>query len=323
MMMAPTPLDADRSSPASRLAQLLRAVRRHRRLFLSVALPLPVLVCVVSLFATRTYRAGASFMPQEPNSPPVGLGALVTQFGLGGGARAATNPQFYADLLVSKTVLRAVVLTEFEVPGARPFRGTLLDYYRESDPDREKALLNAIKKLDQRLLVTTNRTTGVVSLEVRTRSREFSVAIVQRFLELLNDFNLNRRRSAGKTEREFLDQRVAIAESSLVQQEEQLATFLSRNRSTSNSPELQAARGRIERRVTLRQQALTGLTQALEAARTDEIRNTPVITVVERPEDSVEPVNPLAVAKTLIALMAGVALALFAVYTREGSGPAR
>ena len=133
--------------------------------------------------------------------------------------------------------------------------------------------------------------------------------------------DLNRRRSTGKAEREFLDARVAISESAMVKAENVLASFLSANRSTSASPELQATRSRFERRVSLREQALNGLTQALESARTEEIRNTPVITVVERPEDSVEPVGRGTIVKTSVALIVGTAVALMVFLLRETAPP--
>jgi len=299
-----------------RLLDLVDLLRRSWLPFLLIALPLPLLAGAMSLLSVRQYKAGASFMPQQSNSPRFGIGAVASELGILGAARADVSPQFYADLLVSRSLLRAVVLTVFDTEGAPPFHGTLVEYFDQKGGGQEKDVLGAIRALDGCVLVTTSRATGVVSFEVRTRGRELSLAIVQRFLELLNDFNLNRLRLTGKAEREFLEGRVSAAERSLLAEEEHLASFLSRNRSLSNSPELAAELGRIERRISLRQQVFVGLSQALEAARTDEVRDTPVITVVERPEDSLEPMGRGTIIKTLVALFAGTAIALAVIRVR-------
>ncbi len=41
---------------------------------------------------------------------------------------------------------------------------------------------------------------------------------------------------------------------------------------------------RLERPVSMRQELVTAMAQAYEQARVDEVRNTPVITVIDQPE---------------------------------------
>jgi uncharacterized protein involved in exopolysaccharide biosynthesis len=295
---------------ALHLRELVLSILRGWRLFLLIALPLPVLVGIWSFMTPAEYKASASFMPQEPSNSPLGLGALASQLGIPAGGRGGGSPQFYADLLQTKSLLRAVVLTDFEIQEPERFRGNLVQYFEFDGDDAEKNILGAIKELDDRILVTSSRTTGVVSIDVASPSKELSSKIVQRFLALLTDFNQNRRRFVGRAEREFLDNRVAVAESALVAEEDRLANFLKRNRSIVNSPELQAEQSRLERWVSLRHQALSELTQALEVARTDEVRNTPVITMVERVEDSIEPMGWSPAVRVFIALVVGGGLAL-------------
>jgi uncharacterized protein involved in exopolysaccharide biosynthesis len=68
---------------------------------------------------------------------------------------------------------------------------------------------------------------------------------------------------------------------------------------------------RLQRQVTLRQTLYLSLAQNYESAKIEEVRNTPVITLVERPEGFVEPRPRRTVVKALAALLlagfAGVA----------------
>jgi uncharacterized protein involved in exopolysaccharide biosynthesis len=57
------------------------------------------------------------------------------------------------------------------------------------------------------------------------------------------------------------------------------------------SPDLSAEHGRLMREVSMRQSMFMSLAQAYAQARMESIRNTPVITIVERPSVPAKP-NP-------------------------------
>lgn len=294
-----------------RLDVIGAAVRRHWGLILLIALPFPIVVGIASLMSAREYAVSAAFMPQEPSSAVSGLSALTSQLGLAQN-RATTGPQFYADLVVSRSMLKDVVLSRYEVPG---FRGTLLEYF-DAGNDSLRSLIRAERALDRALTVTTNKATGVVTVQVRTRVPALSQAVIERVLALLNDFNLNRRQFSGRAERQFLERRLAIADNMLSRADAELAGFLVRNRNIVNAPILQQQRERLEREIAIRQTAVSTLAQQLEAARTDEIRNTPLITLVERPQDTLEPVGRGTISRTFLALLTGIVIGVAVVALR-------
>ena len=59
--------------------------------------------------------------------------------------------------------------------------------------------------------------------------------------------------------------------------------FMQANRQWDNSPDLQFQHDRLQRDITLRQQVYTTLVQSFEQARIAEVRDTPVITVLQEP----------------------------------------
>ncbi|MFI5398665.1 MAG: GNVR domain-containing protein [Candidatus Binatia bacterium] len=172
----------------------------------------------------------------------------------------------------------------------------------------------AVKTLRGLLTVRTDRVTGVVRFDVHTRDRDLSLGIADRLLELINDYNLRRRQSQARAEREFVEQRLALAQSALTTGEAALSDFSRRNRRFADSPELVAEEARLQRQVSLRQQLYVTLAQSYEAAKIEEVRNTAVITIVDRPAGFVEPMSRGAVRNTTLALLVGgfvaVALAL-------------
>jgi uncharacterized protein involved in exopolysaccharide biosynthesis len=81
-------------------------------------------------------------------------------------------------------------------------------------------------------------------------------------------------------ERQFVESLVADAETALRAAEDRMQTFLQGNR-VIESPQLVFARDRLQRDITLRQQVFNSLVQSREEARIREVRDTPVITVLE------------------------------------------
>jgi uncharacterized protein involved in exopolysaccharide biosynthesis len=290
-----------------------------RRRYLEIALPLALAIGVglKSLLSPREFTASASFIPQEPGGQQAGLGQLATQFGLTLPRSSASSPQFYADLLQTREVLREVATTNYKAGGSEPFSGDLIAYLKIRPLPPERAVAAAVAALRNMVTVSVDRITGLVRFQVDSKSPELSTQIASGLIELVNDYNLRRHQTQSRAEREFVEQRVAQVKSDLTAAEDELAAFLARNRRIADAPQLVAEEQRLQRQVTLRQQIYLGLAQSLEAAKIEEVRNTPVITVVDRPEGFVGPKARGTVQKVLLALFAGIFLAVGLAFFQE------
>jgi uncharacterized protein involved in exopolysaccharide biosynthesis len=298
---------------------------RRRYLILTPSLAAGVIACLVTLRSPREYTASASFIPQDPASvsSQAGLGQLASQFGLLPSRPGTSSPQFYANLLQSREVLRGVLLTSYGTPGATDSSHDLLHYLQITRKDADAAVADGIERLRRRLTVRTDRTTGVVSFDIHTTVPSLSAQIARRFLELVNDYNLRRRQSQARAEREFVEQRLALAEDTLSVAEDALSSFFKRNRRYTDSPELVADEARLQRRVTLRQQLYLNLAQSHDVAEIEEVRNTPVITVVEPVEGSVEPRSRGTLLKILAAIITVGLAAIGVAFSSEYVATAR
>jgi uncharacterized protein involved in exopolysaccharide biosynthesis len=297
------------------LAPYLDALRSHVRALVIVPLVLAMIAVAGSLALPRRYVARASFVPQESSGSRSSLSAIAAQFGLsnlgalagaaGGGSGA--SPQFYADLLRSRELLRTVVRTRFAVASEPPFQGTLVEYFKEQRPDSQEATLRAMKALNERALaVDVDRQTGVVRFAVTLKNRQLAEHVSRRFLDLVNDFNVRRRRSTVTAERDFAESRAEEAYAQLRRAENALTDFRNGNRALTLSPTLAAQEAALQRRVTLAQQVYTGLAQQYESSKIEAVRNTPVITVIDAPEGLVEAVPRGTAAKALLGFALGL-----------------
>ncbi len=296
--------------------RLWSVVRRQR--LLSIGLPVAgaVLLAAATLVSARKYEARAAFMAQQTQSPQAGLGALASQFGLvipGGGGQLA--PQFYADLLQSAPVLNTVLLHRYPLEDGS--ETDLLTVLGVEGGDTARALAKGRRLLRKDTRVHADRVTSVVALNVRMPTPVLAVAVVHRFLEELNRYNLERRQSVGRSERIFLEQRTRQAGDSLRQAEDELARFLRSNRETSASPSLMAEEQRLRRVVNRWEEVYGTLTQNYEVARLQEVRDTPAISVVEAPDVRLEPQSRGVAFRGLLGAILGVVLGIPLAVWRE------
>jgi uncharacterized protein involved in exopolysaccharide biosynthesis len=293
----------------------LNVLLRRRYIILALAVGGAGLGISIALTTPRQYEASASFVAQEPASSPAVMGQLAGQLDLAGLKPTSSMPQFYADLLRSREILRQLVTTRYVTSGG--FAGGLVEYFKIKSADSVEAVANAVERIREVVSTQANRATGMVTFQVRTTMAELSAPVASRLLELLQDYNLERRRSQARAEREFVEERLRQAQRELSAREEALGNFFARNRRYRDAPDLVTESERLQRQVNLRQQLYLTLAQSYEAAKIEEVRNTPVVTVVERPEGFVTPKRRGTLNKGLLGLIVGGTIGLLVAFTRE------
>ena len=158
-----------------------------------------------------------------------------------------------------------------------------MDYYEIAGQTEAERTQRAVERLREDISVSTDRETSVVRLSVTTSDPQLSQEVAQYILDLVNRFDLTTRQTQAGAERQFSGERLAELTGELRDAEDSLKSFLVENRVFSNSPALQFEHDRLQRAVAMRQELVTSLAQAYESARIEEVRNTPVITLIDPP----------------------------------------
>jgi uncharacterized protein involved in exopolysaccharide biosynthesis len=285
---------------------------RHARPILLTGLLAAVGIVGYALLRPREYTVESSFVPQNRRSSQGTISALAAQLGLAvPGLDAGHGPAFYVDLLASEQLLEQLADESFTLAGAGGERTTTLVEWYDVDGDtpaiRREAAVDELRD-DVKAAVTTK--TGVVRLAVTLTDPALATQVNERLLALLNDFNLHSRQSQAGQERRFTERRLDEVRADLRRAEERVAAFLSRNREYANSPQLRFEYERLDREVDIQQQLFTTLAQAYEQAKIDEVRDTPIVSVIERPNVPARPDARFLAVKAIIALLAGGLLGL-------------
>ena len=303
--------------PLSVLSSIVFLLSYRRTIVLS-SLGAMALVTAATLLVAPTYTARATFAPQSGQGPQA-LAGLAAQLGVSvPTGDAAQSPSFYADVLRSRELLSEVAYKTYEVvENERPRRATYVEISKAKGTDSLQRRDDAIRRLLRQVSANVTQKTGVVNMTVRANSPQLALQLADQLLAALNRFNLERRRSQASEERRFTERRLDELRDELRGAENRLQNFLQRNRDFRNSPELVFQNDRLAREVTLREQVYSSVAQSFEQARIDEVRDTPVITVVERPDMPVRADTRQLTARLVAALVAGAVLGVLLALVRH------
>ena len=267
------------------LWEIMAVLVRRRGTVVVFTLFVSALAAVYALVQPLTYTTSAAFRPQgSEQGGNSQLAALAGQLGVnvGGGVADEASPQFYQELLVSREILTSVSDEPFAVHEVGILKlKDLLEIDEDSEALRDEEVLEWLRT--EAVSVSTSRETGTVTVSVKTEWPDLSVKIAEELLTEVALFNMDTRQSQAASERVFIETRVEEAEANLEEAEDNLRSFLETNRQWENSPMLTFQHDGLRREVGLRQSVLTTMVQSYEQARITEVRDTPVITVLQSP----------------------------------------
>jgi uncharacterized protein involved in exopolysaccharide biosynthesis len=254
----------------------------------------------------------------------VGLAGLAGQLGLGSSSTSSSiSPEFFVKLAHSDEVLRSTLSQEFTDPESPKRQRALLDLLEIKGPTQEARLQKGVRVLRKRVDASSDKSTGIVTLEAELPSPGLAAEVARFMVQQLNRFNLETRQSQSREQRRFSGERLAVAEQELRGAEQAQLSFLQRNREYLDSPLLAFEYNRLSRQVQLRQEVYQTLTKAYEEARIAEVRDTPVLTVIDSAVAPISRSGPHRILGTLVGLIWGGALGIIVAYIAAARARAR
>ena len=306
--------DGDREVSLLTLAAMLL---KHRKLIASfVAFAMGITVLRIEL-RSATYTASAVFITSLSRSS-FGVSSLAAEFGLSlPGGSGQMGPQFYADLLETREILRSILASPFPDTSTDARASRIIDSLGVSGKDDESRRERALRKLGMMLNTTVSPKTGFVTVTARATSPRLASTIVAHSIDAINGFALAGHQSQATAERKFVEQRLEDVGHELRAAEDELQSFVESNRDL-HAPALQFREDRLRRAVAEKQGVYSALAQAYEQAKIDEVRDTPSIMIIDPPKTPVVS-DGRGLAKWLVVsciggLMMGLAVAFLKEY---------
>jgi uncharacterized protein involved in exopolysaccharide biosynthesis len=286
---APPPLPVEEFS----IVELRRGVARRWRWLLLAPVVAALVGALAAVLWPKTWTATTTFVPESAlgsnNTSLLGaLGGISSLLGDAGGGAAALarlkdgpTTEFFADVLTSQELLATTLRTPFPVAGTPTVKQPLIDLLDVSGPTPERRFGNALRKFKRRVVVTISRRSAIVNVNVTLNDPVLSASVANFMLTQLNRFNLERRQRSSTEQRRFAELRLLTAKAELDSADRARQAFLDANRNYFESPRLMATYDALDRTVRVKEGILIGLTKTFEESRVAEVRDTPLLTVVD------------------------------------------
>lgn len=310
---------AESTSTDATLLDVLNLMLRRQRLLAFCGIVGGVVFAGVALLVPPTYVASTAFVQAEPSRGALSgnLGDIAARFGVTGSIPGTLTLDFLREAVTSRDVLDSVLTKPLVSDLDQQSEGShgrepvdLISWLHVRDNTPAKRLDHARRLILKRMSATADQRSGIVRVTVGLRDPNVAAVFLRSIIGALNDFYMHTRQTSSRANRIFLESRVADAQNDLRNAEAALRTFYQRNRRLADSPELLFEENRLKRQVDLAQQIYVTLSQSLEQARIDEIKDTPLITIIETAQPPVRRSSPKRVVLTLMGVFVGVAIAL-------------
>ncbi len=300
------------------LLALTNIVLRNRWTVIRIALVASVATVAIFVLLPREYSSSATFRLQTRTAARENLSGLAAQLGLALPTDASQTPAFYVDLLRSREILGSAVSHQYPAAKLPPGQTTdLIEAFKVRGKTPGIRRERAMETLSDMMTVLASPRTGVISLSVTLKDPVLAQAVALHLIDRINVFNLESRQSQAGAERRFVEGRLEEVRRDLRKAEDRMQAFLQRNREYRNSPELTFQQERLARDVSLQQDVYSTLSQSFEQAKIEEVRDTPALTLIDRPERPVQPDRRGLAKKGILALILGGLLGLSIVLVRE------
>ncbi len=324
MTEASTPEQTSSIDDKVSLLALGSLLLRHRRRIVLFGVLGAAAGILLVLGGTRVYVSSATFVPQGAESGGMsGLALAASQFGIRVPSTGTpwTAP-VYAELLKSRVLLERLAVDTIAVAERGGKRVAVQDLLRIKGATPAELIDRTVLVLGQMVRAKEVRPLAAVRLSVITPWPSVSRSIADRLIAAVNDFNLSTRQSQASAERQFVELLLEGAERELRASEDRLLRYRQSNRVIA-VPVLEAESERLQREVSMRMQVYTSLVQARDEARIREVRNTPVITMIEAPNTPVRSEARKPIERGIVGGLIGSLIAVLTVLVSDRWAAAR
>ncbi len=258
-------------------------------------------------------------LPEKKASGLGGLAGFATQLGVevpSGVKGDLSSPYLFPELLKSRTFSEKLLLQEFHTEKYNrklPLLAILNNGITPTDQSRNMVITSILGKLEQMIDLKQDVRTSFSIIKVKTFEPKFSkemAEVVVSELENLNKFFKSRTISEKTI---FIKNRISSVEGDLKISEQRLKAFKEQNRQ-ANAPALELELERLVTEVEIHKGIFLTLKQQLELAKIEEIQESSIVQILDRPQLPLGPSNKnikiSLVVSTLFGLVFGVFLAL-------------
>ncbi|MEW5797656.1 MAG: GNVR domain-containing protein [Bacteroidota bacterium] len=269
------------SAPSLSVYDVLSVFWSKKFLIAKITGSITLLSVVISLMLPNYYKSTATLLPGNTNNLGrfSGISELASLAGVnvGGGD---DQEKLYPLIVMSESVLKNVIYSQYH----SKYSDTLVNLIKFWDIEGDSPEIEfeiTLKKLREEMNVSLDVRANTISISIETKEPRVSAEIVNNVLAELDTFMKTKKTTNASEQRLWISSRLKEVESDLQKSENTLKDFRERNRVIGTSPELLLMQERMIREVQINQTIYIELKKQYEIARIEEIKNAPIINVLD------------------------------------------
>ena len=271
---------------------LLPEVWAKRRSIAILVTATTIISIVIVFLLPKLYTAEATILPELEKNKLLGLGgmsdlAAVTGLSLG----ESPVSKLYPMIITSARILREVIYGRYATLAVSD-SVDLIRFWKIDGDNEEEKFERALKKLRARMDVSFDNRLGTLALKVDLEEPRLAADVANKITNELDLYTRTKRRTSVTAQREFIEQRLQEVDQSLKNAENTLRSFREKNRRIVDSPQLMLEQGRLERDIQINSTIFVELKKQVEIAKIEEIKNIPIINVLDTARVPIEKSYP-------------------------------
>jgi len=266
-----------------------------------------------SYFLTNYYSAGISLFPAENK---LSSSSQLQSLALSAGVNLDQNDQSYniTDVAKSRRVAEKVLLNKWNninlenktlISFWKLDAGGIFSKFFNQTNTNEDLLNKGLKKYFKLLNVKEDRRTGLIQVSIEMESPNLAAEVANFIGSEIQSYIQKQNTAKAVKEKLFISERLIVVKSELEKLEDDLKEFKERNRGYEVSPELFMIYSQKFREAEAKQQVYVTLQQQLELARISEVKQTPIINILDEARPPVSKSRPNRAIISLLSLLAG------------------
>ncbi len=266
-----------------------------------------------SFFLINYYSAGISLFPAENKSSS---SSQLQSLALSAGVNLDQNDQSYniTDVAKSRRVAEKVLSNKWNNINLED--KTLISFWKLDEAGilskffnqtytNEDLINKGLKKYFELLNVKEDRRTGLIQVNIEMESPNLAAEVANFIGSEIQSYIQKQNTAKAIKEKLFISGRLIVVKGELEKLEEDLKEFKERNRGYEVSPELFMIYSQKFREAEAKQQVYVTLQQQLELARISEVKQTPIINILDEAKPPVSKSRPNRAIISLLSLLAG------------------
>ena len=311
--------------------EIFNIYKKYIKNILSITFVAFSLSIIYSIFATPLYKSYISIYPQNNENtlmPPsmIGVESLVSTLGFNVPGNIA-NGFNIPDILNSRKLKKAIVLEEWGSKNNNKVNliqswkidkpGILSFIFKKNNISEEYFQNIAIEKLTSRMTVYQHES-GMITISILMEDEIIAANIVNFISDWIQNYISKEMTFKAIKDRKFIEEQLNKAKDDLFLSEERFSEFQRNYSIADGNPEVMLQKGRLIRNIEVNQQVYIILRQQYELNKIEELKERPVINVLDVGDIATEKSRPLRMLIIFGASLITFILSGFLMYCYDG-----